>query len=72
MQRLDLQAQTLYAELLQRVLSDAIAAPMRKLGRSFVSKKIGRKTYWYLQHRQAAGMKQSYLGPETPELMRVI
>ena len=72
MQRLDLQAQTLYAELLQRVLSDVIAAPMEKLGRSFVSKKIGRNTYWYLQHRQSAGMKQTYLGPEAPELLRVI
>ncbi len=72
MQRLDLQAQTLYAELLQRVLSDVIAAPMEKLGRAFVSKKIGRKTYWYLQHRQSTGMKQTYLGPETPELLQVI
>ena len=72
MQRLDLQAQTLYAELLQRVLSDVIAAPMEKLGRSFVSKKIGRKTYWYLQHRQSTGMKQTYLGPGTPELLQVI
>jgi hypothetical protein len=72
MQRLDLQAQTLYAELLQRVLAHVIAAPMEKLGRSFVSKKIGRKTYWYLQHRQSTGMKQTYLGPETPELLQVI
>ena len=72
MQRLDLQAQTLYAELLQRVLSDVIAAPMEKLGRAFVSKKIGRRTYWYLQHRQSTGMKQTYLGPETPELLQVI
>lgn len=72
MQRLDLQAQTLYAELLQRVLSDTIAAPLEKLGRSFVSKKIGRKIYWYLQHRQSTGMKQTYLGPETPELLLVI
>ena len=72
MQRLDLQAQTLYAELLQRVLSDVIAAPMEKLGRAFVSKKIGRRTYWYLQHRQSTGMKQTYLGPETSELLQVI
>ena len=72
MQRLDLQAQTLYAELLQRVLSDVIAAPMEKLGRAFVSKKIGRRTYWYLQHRQSTGMKQTYLGPETPDLLQVI
>jgi hypothetical protein len=72
MQRLDLQAQTLYSELLQRVLSDVIAAPMEKLGRSFVSKKIGRKTYWYLQHRQSTGMKQTYLGPESPELLQVV
>jgi hypothetical protein len=71
-QRLDLQAQTLYAELLQRVLSDTIASSVAKLGRSFVSKKIGTKTYWYLQHRQASGMKQTYLGPETPELLQVI
>lgn len=72
MKRLDLQAQTLYAELLQRVLADVIAAPMERLGRSFVSKKIGRKTYWYLQHRQSTGMKQTYLGPETRELLQVI
>ncbi len=72
MQRLDLQAQTLYAELLQRVLSDTIATSMEKLGRSFVSKTIGRKIYWYLQHRQSTGMKQTYLGPETPDLLQVI
>jgi len=72
MKRLDLQAQTLYAELLQRVLSDTIATSVEKLGRSFVSKKIGTKTYWYLQHRDAGGMKQTYLGPETPELLSVI
>jgi hypothetical protein len=72
MQRLDLQAQTLYAELLQRVLSDTLASSVEKLGRSFVSKQIGKKTYWYLQHRQATGMKQTYLGPETPELLKVI
>jgi hypothetical protein len=72
MERLDLQAQTLYAELLQRVLSHAIAPSVEKLGRSFVSKKIGKRTYWYLQHRQADGMKQTYLGAETPELLRVI
>ncbi len=72
MQRLDLQAQTLYSELLQRVLSDTIAASIEKLGRSFVPKKIGRKTYWYLQHRDAGGMKQTYLGRETPELLSTI
>lgn len=72
MQRLDLQAQTLYAELLQRALADAIAPSVEKLGRSFVSKKIGQRTYWYLQHREAGGMKQTYLGPETPELLGVI
>lgn len=72
MRRLDLQAQTLYAELLQRVMSDTIASSVEKLGRSFVSKKIGTKTYWYLQHRQASGMKQTYLGPESAELLAVI
>jgi len=72
MQRLDLQAQTLYAELLQRVLSDTIASSVEKLGRSFVSKRIGRKTYWYLQNRQSTGMRQTYLGPESPELLRVM
>lgn len=72
MQRLDLHAQTLYAELLQRVLSDVIASTVEKLGRSFTSKKIGRHTYWYLQHRDTAGMKQTYLGRESTELLQVI
>lgn len=72
MKQLDLHAQTLYSELLQRVLSDTLAPSVEKLGRSFVSKKIGRKTYWYLQHRDAGGMKQTYLGPQTPELIRVV
>jgi len=72
MERIDLQAQTLYAELLQRVLSDTLAPSVEKLGRSFVSKKIGKRTYWYLQHRETEGMKQTYLGPETPDLLRVI
>jgi hypothetical protein len=72
MQRLDLQAQTLYSELLQRVLSDTLAPSVEKLGRSFVSKKIGQRTYWYLQHRDSGGMKQTYLGRETPELLNVV
>lgn len=72
MKRLDLQAQTLYAELLQRVLSHTIATSVEKLGRSFAPKNIGKKTYWYLQHRDVGGMKQTYLGPETPDLLAVI
>jgi hypothetical protein len=72
MQRLDLHAQTLYSELVQRVLSHELASSVEKLGRSFASKKIGNKTYWYLQHRDTEGMNQTYLGRETPELLSTI
>lgn len=72
MDRLDLQAQTLYAELMQRVLADELAPTVEKLGRAFVSKTIGGRTYWYLQHREASGWKQTYLGPESAEVASVI
>lgn len=57
----------LLAELLERLL----AGGARELsGRSsFVTKKIGGRTYWYLQRSEGATKRQIYLGPESPALL---
>ena len=64
---------TLYAELLdqsiQTFASEAVKGP---LGGSFTSKKIKGRTYWYLQRSHGEKKHQSYLGPESPSLLRWI
>lgn len=59
---------TLYGELLDQVRSSA-AVPRSG---SFVSKVIGRTTYWYVQRVDGGRKRQVYLGAETDELLRTI
>lgn len=71
MRRLPESVQVLYAELLDqlRAAEHNLHLP---IGGSFVSKKIGRGTYWYLQRDDKGSRTQTYLGPETPELLQQI
>lgn len=63
---------TLYAEFFQQVRSAEAIRSIADLKGSFVSKKIGQKNYWYLQHSVAGRQEQAYLGPETEALLSLI
>jgi hypothetical protein len=68
--RLPETVQVLYAELLDQLRAgNNLHVPV---GGSLVSKKIGNGTYWYLQRDEAGRRTQTYLGAETPELLRQI
>ncbi len=70
-ERLPDTVQTLYAELLDQSIAaegEARAGAMQR--GSFVSKTIGRATYWYMQQTAGAEKRQIYLGRESPELLQ--
>ena len=71
MRRLPESVQVLYAELLDqlRAAQNDFHLP---IGGSFVSKKIGSGVYWYLQRNEGGRRTQTYLGPETPDLLKQI
>ncbi|OVE81621.1 hypothetical protein BVY03_03195 [bacterium K02(2017)] len=64
--------QTLYAELLQQVMSAEADRDIGDLKGIFVKKEIKGKKYWYLQYREASIQKQVYLGAENKELIKII
>lgn len=73
-ERLPETVHTLYAELLDQVLqaeAEAIAVGLPPSG-SFVSKQVKGNTYWYLQRSVAGQREQTYLGPDSPDLLRWI
>lgn len=60
--------QTAYADLLDKLL-DAQILNLRDEG-GFVSKTVKGRKYWYLQKRDETGaVKQTYVGPETEDLL---
>ena len=63
--------QLLYAELFDqlRAAETELDVPA---GGSFVSKVIGNRKYWYLQRNEQGRRTQTYLGPDTPELLEQI
>jgi hypothetical protein len=63
--RLSELAQTAYAELLDQLVA---ALPVPSSG-SFVSKRIGGTTYWYVQRVDGNRRRQIYLGVESEELL---
>ncbi|MBI2336786.1 MAG: hypothetical protein HYU97_08525 [Deltaproteobacteria bacterium] len=63
---------TLYAQLLQLVQADEASRSIADLKGTFVCKKIKQKNYWYLQHRFSGKQTQTYLGPESLELLNLI
>lgn len=62
--------QTTYSELLERCSAAAFAASFPSGG--FIPKTVNGRRYWYFQSRSENGRKQSYVGPETPELLEQI
>ncbi|HME24085.1 MAG TPA: GSU2403 family nucleotidyltransferase fold protein [Acetobacteraceae bacterium] len=68
---LPLALQTVYAELLDRV----VAAEFRDVFPShgtFVAKTVRGRRYWHFQHPAEQGRRRRYVGPETPELLEQI
>lgn len=69
-QRLPETVKTLLAELFERLLAEGTEGLPASF--SFVAKKIGSQTYWYVQRSEGAKKRQTYLGPESPALLASI
>ena len=63
-----LMLQTVYADLLERAVENAFAEAFPADG-VFTSKALRGRRYWYFQASKANGRSQSYVGPETPDLL---
>jgi hypothetical protein len=72
MERLSLQTQTAYAELLEQLTALEAQRAMGSTSGSFVRKAIKGQEYWYFQHSGPAGVVQRYVGRRTPDLDRVV
>ena len=68
--RLSLLTQTAYAQLLDQLLAASVGDVGSEV--SLVSKKIRGRRYWYAQTRAAGGKVQRYLGPDSPEIERLV
>jgi len=68
--KLPLLAQTAYARLLDLLLTTEIGDPL--VGGSLVSKSIRGRRYWYAQRQEDGKKVQSYLGPETPDVLALL
>ena len=68
--RLPLIAQTVYARLLDLLLTSEAGDPTS--GATLVSKTIRGRRYWYAQRRENGKKIQSYIGLETPEVSALI
>jgi hypothetical protein len=66
-----LMLQTVYAELLDRATANAFIEAFPADG-VFTSKALHARRYWYFQASRANGRSQSYVGPETPDLLERI
>lgn len=62
MQEIDLAAQTLFAELLQRSLDAEFDAEYRENG-TFIRKKSKDRDYWHFQWREGEKIRNKYVGP---------
>ncbi len=66
--RMSLQVQTLYAQLIQDLVSAEAIGVVGGRGGTFVKKEIGGRVYWYVQYREGGKQHQKYLGPDSQEL----
>lgn len=72
MERLSLQVQTAYAELLEQLVAIDAARAIGHPGGSVVRKRIKGQDYYYYQHALPGGVVQHYVGRCTPVLDRVV
>jgi hypothetical protein len=63
--------QTTYAELLDRCANAAFGEAFAEEG-AFIAKTVRDRKYWYFQSGTGQNRTQSYVGPETPELLERI
>jgi hypothetical protein len=66
--RLSLLVHTLYAQLIQDLVSADAAGVIGGQSGTFVKKKIRGRAYWYVQYREQGRQHQKYLGPDSQEL----
>lgn len=73
MERLPLETQTLYSELLARLTTLEAHRSIGSLSGSFVTKQVKGETYYYFQHFEPGGQKrQVYIGKKGPALDRLV
>ena len=68
---LTLETQTAYAELVERTAAAAFDEQFGAAG-GFVSKTVRGRRYWYFQSGRGEARAQTYVGPETDELLERI
>jgi hypothetical protein len=67
--KLPLLTQTAYVRLLDLLLTAEVGGPPEG---SLVSKVIRGRRYWYAQRHEDGRKIQSYVGPETPEVLALV
>ncbi|MHB8836096.1 MAG: GSU2403 family nucleotidyltransferase fold protein [Candidatus Methylomirabilia bacterium] len=73
MQRLPLETQTIYAELLDRLTALDARRSIGQAPGSFVAKTVKGQHYWYFQHSEPGGIqRQVYVGAKHAALDRVV
>ena len=73
MQRLPLETQTIYAELLERLTALTARRSIGQAPGSFVPKTIKGNSYWYFQHSEPGGIqRQVYVGRKDEALDRLV
>lgn len=72
MERLSLQVQTAYAELLEQLTAIEARRAIGHTAGTFVRKTVKGQEYAYYQHAGPGGVAQRYVGRMTPELARVV
>jgi len=73
MEPLGIQAQTAFAELVERLQARAATRTVARLSGSFVTKTVKGRAYWYFKTSvPARGQVEYYLGPDTEALRAVV
>jgi len=73
MDRMPLEIQTLYAELMEQLIAFETNRSIGKLPGTFTFKEVKGETYIYFQYSEPGGVKkQIYLGKESPSLRKVV
>lgn len=73
MERIPLETQTLYAELLEQLIALEAGRSFGGLPGCFTRKEVKGETYYYFQYSEPGGAtRQAYLGKRTPDLERLL
>lgn len=73
MERIPVETQTLYAELMEQLVAYETHRSIGKLPGTFTTKDVKGETYHYFQYSEPGGAKrQVYLGKESPYLSKVV